>query len=95
VVQMYLDDAPLQLGGLRQALGTGAGADLSRIAHAMKSASFNVGAKRIGDLCRELEKQGKSSELAAAAETVAAIENLYQRVRPRLVAEISKAGQAA
>jgi PAS domain S-box-containing protein len=95
VVQMYLDDAPLQLGGLRQALGTGAGAELSRIAHAMKSASFNVGAKRIGDLCRELEKQGKAGELSAAADSVAAIESLYQKIRPRLVAEISKTGQAA
>jgi PAS domain S-box-containing protein len=95
VVQMYLDEAPLQLGGLRQALSTASGKDLSRIAHALKSASFNVGAKRIGDICRDLEKQGKAGELAAAAESVAAIEHLYQRVRPRLVAEISKAGQTA
>ncbi len=95
VVQMYLDEAPLQLGGLRQALGTAAGKDLSRIAHALKSASFNVGAKRIGDLCRELERQGKAGEFEAAAESVAAIESLYKKIRPRLVAEISKAGQVA
>jgi PAS domain S-box-containing protein len=95
VVQMYLDEAPLQLGGLRQALSTGVGADLSRIAHALKSASFNVGAKRIGDLCRELERQGKAADLASAAESVAAIENLYKKIRPRLLSEISKTGQAA
>jgi PAS domain S-box-containing protein len=95
IVQMYLDEAPLQLGGMRQALATRAGKELSRIAHAMKSASFNVGAKQIAELCRDLERQGNNAELEAAANTVAAIEQQYKKCRLLLAAEITKTGHTA
>jgi two-component system, sensor histidine kinase and response regulator len=92
VVQMFLDEAPLQLGGLRQALNTGAGKDMARIAHALKSASFNVGAKQLGELCRDLERQGPAGELTTAADSVSAIERQYKKLKPLLVAEIAKTG---
>jgi two-component system, sensor histidine kinase and response regulator len=94
VVQMYLEEAPLQLGGLRHALGTCCGKDLARIAHALKSSSFNVGAKQLGEWCRDLERQGNEADFAQAAVSVNAIERLYKKLGPMLAAEVAKAEHA-
>ncbi len=88
VIQMYLDEVPQHMGEMRAALAQRDGAALGRSAHALKSASFNVGAKGVGELCRRLEKQGKSGELSDAEELVAAIVALLERVQPALRAEM-------
>jgi HPt (histidine-containing phosphotransfer) domain-containing protein len=51
----------------------------------MKSASANVGALRLADLCRELEAGSRSGDGPFDAR-VAAIEAEYQRVREQLEA---------
>jgi PAS domain S-box-containing protein len=91
VIQMFLDEAPGYVGALRQALGAADAAQLGRVAHAMKSASFNVGAHALGELCRRLERQGKSGDIAGAADVVAAIEALLGNLKPLLRAEMRKA----
>jgi two-component system, sensor histidine kinase and response regulator len=95
VVRMYLDEAPLQLGGLRQALTLSSGKDLARIAHALKSSSFNVGAKQLGELCRDLERQGHEAQFTEAAVSVGAIERQYKKLTAMLAAEIEKTGHVA
>ncbi|OGB08267.1 MAG: hypothetical protein A3E25_02055 [Burkholderiales bacterium RIFCSPHIGHO2_12_FULL_69_20] len=88
VIQMYLDEVPVQLAGLQQALARGDGVELGRVAHAMKSASLNVGAKSLGELCRRLERQGKDGDLAGAGDLVAAVEAMLEGVKPLLRAEM-------
>ncbi len=88
VIQMYLDEVPQHLADLRAAWSRRDGAALGRSAHALKSASFNVGAKGVGELCKRLEKQGKSGALSDAEELVAAITALLDRVQPALRAEM-------
>ena len=88
VIQMYLDEAPGHVAGLQAALAAKDGAALARNAHALKSASFNVGAKGIGELCRKIEKQGKAGDLADAEDMVAAVVALLDRVQPALKAEM-------
>jgi HPt (histidine-containing phosphotransfer) domain-containing protein len=58
------------------------------VAHALKSASFNVGAKSLGELCRKLEQRAKAGDLSAAGDLVAAIEAMMERVQPALRAEM-------
>jgi two-component system, sensor histidine kinase and response regulator len=88
VIQMYLDEVPQHVAALERALASGDGPGLGRAAHALKSASFNVGAKGIGELCRRLEKQGKAGDLADAQELVAAVVAMLDRVQPALKAEM-------
>ena len=88
VLQMYLDEAPQHLSGLRSALGSGNAMEMGNVAHALKSASFNVGAKSLGELCRKLEQRGKAGDLSAAGDLVAAIEAMMERVQPALRAEM-------
>jgi PAS domain S-box-containing protein len=88
VVQMYLDEAPAQITALRVALQAGKGTELGRVAHALKSASFNVGAKPLAEICKELERLGKAQDTVGATPLVTAIEKLYDKLKPLLVAEM-------
>ncbi len=95
VIQMYLEEAPGQLERLQAALERSDGAELARVAHALKSASYNVGATRLGETCRDLERLGKAGDLVAAPKLVSAISGLYQRVDPLLRAEMARAPEGA
>ncbi len=88
VIGIYIDEAPAHLTNLRQALARGDGAELARIAHAMKSASHNVGASQLGEVCRQLEAIGRSADLGRARELVADVEAQTRAVLPLLNAEI-------
>jgi len=61
--------------------------DLGRTAHALKSASLNVGARALCDLCNRLERQAKAGESAGSAELVAGIAAVTDRVCNALRAE--------
>jgi len=91
VIQMFLDEAPEHLAALRQAQAGGDCVELARVAHAMKSSSFNVGAKSLGELCKRLERQGKDGDAAGAGDLVAAIEITLEDVKPLLRAEMKVA----
>jgi two-component system, sensor histidine kinase and response regulator len=84
VIQMFLDEAPPHLARLQQHLADGAASELGVVAHALKSASFNVGAMALGELCRRLERLGKAGDLAGAVDLVLAIEQQWARVQPAL-----------
>jgi PAS domain S-box-containing protein len=90
LIGMYLEEAPLHLTALREAAKAKNGPELTRIAHAFKSASQNVGARHLGDLCRQLERQSKSGEIAEAAAQVRAIEEHYESIQPLLLAEMGE-----
>jgi PAS domain S-box-containing protein len=90
VIELYLQEAPGYLRTLRNALEGGRLADLGRSAHAVKSASLNIGARALSDLCGRLERQAKSGESAGTAELVAGIGVLMERVRNALAAELAR-----
>ena len=92
VIGMYLAEAPQHLAQMHAALHAQDGAELGRIAHAFKSASQNVGGLQLGELCRQLEREGKAGALPEAAPLVRAIDWHFQKIRPVLLAEM---GQAA
>jgi len=90
VIQMYLDEAPTHRARLRAALEASDLAEAARVAHALKSASFNVGAKALGEMCRRVERQCKDQQAQGLAELVAAIESMLDRVGPALRAEMKQ-----
>ena len=63
IVQIYITDAPKQLGGIYQALGTLDRKVIERHAHSLKSASANVGAERARWAASALEDQAPSAEI--------------------------------
>ncbi len=91
VIQMYLDESDSHVDALLAAMATGDTATLARTAHALKSASFNVGAKSLGELCQRLERQAKSGDGGGLGDLVAATVAMMERVRPLLRAEMGVA----
>jgi HPt (histidine-containing phosphotransfer) domain-containing protein len=60
LVETYLDDGAAQLGAIETAVLADDPAALVRPAHTLKSASYTVGAMRLGDLARALEQHGRA-----------------------------------
>ena len=88
VIGIFFDETPRHLEGLRNAVSAKDASELARVAHAFKSASGNVGAAGVVRLCRELERIGRSGELADAPPLLLEIEQQVEAVRPLLKAEM-------
>ena len=84
VLQMYLDELPQHVSALQKAHQDADALGLGRAAHALKSASFNIGAKPVAELCKRLEQLSKNGTPAAAEDLVAALLALLERLQPVL-----------
>jgi CheY-like chemotaxis protein/HPt (histidine-containing phosphotransfer) domain-containing protein len=80
LIGIYLGDAPGRLNAIRVAANNGDGAGVARAAHALKSASSNVGALGLAALCRRLEAAGREGTLAEDAALVGEVEAEYSAV---------------
>ncbi len=87
VIGIYIEEAPGHLANLRQGLARNDTTEIARVAHAMKSASQNVGASQLGEACRQLEHASRDEDLHTAAALVATIEAHYLGVLPLLRAQ--------
>jgi HPt (histidine-containing phosphotransfer) domain-containing protein len=65
-VATFLEDAPIQLAALRNALDAGDAETARRAAHTLKSNSATFGAARFAETCRALEEMAKAGALAEA-----------------------------
>jgi HPt (histidine-containing phosphotransfer) domain-containing protein len=86
LIQTYLDDAVVQLEGMRAAADTDSPEDLVRPAHSLKGNSANVGAEHLAELCRQLEADARAGSVERATERVAAAGAEFERVRAELAA---------
>jgi signal transduction histidine kinase/CheY-like chemotaxis protein/HPt (histidine-containing phosphotransfer) domain-containing protein len=85
VVALFVNDAPIRMDDIRQALrGSDSGA-LSRAAHALKGAASNVGATALTDACFALEQSCHQGHWPSdAAQQVAQLADLAQQTRQAL-----------
>jgi HPt (histidine-containing phosphotransfer) domain-containing protein len=81
---MFLDDAALQLEGLREAIAEADAKKVRGISHALKGSSGNMGATRVSEVCAELEVAGESGDLAAAPGLLERLEEELSLARPAL-----------
>ncbi|MEA2518640.1 MAG: two-component system, sensor histidine kinase and response regulator [Chloroflexota bacterium] len=87
LVDTYLGDGVSQLATMRDAAAGGDLDALTRAAHSLKSGSMNVGAIRLGELCRSLEEAGRSGTVDEPARLVAVIAAAFDDAATALVAE--------
>jgi HPt (histidine-containing phosphotransfer) domain-containing protein len=86
LIDTYLDDAQTQLRGLEAAVAGGDVGELVRPAHSLKSGSMNVGALRLGALCRTLEETARTATDAPdAADRVVEIADALAATRAALL----------
>jgi len=67
VIAIYLKSAPQLVHAMHDAEQAGDALELGKAAHSLKSSSLNVGATRLGTLCREIEAAAKADPVAAPA----------------------------
>jgi HPt (histidine-containing phosphotransfer) domain-containing protein len=97
VIDLYLESAPQLLARIRASLAEQDAHSLTDAAHSFKSSSANVGAAGLAALCKDLEAQGRSGDLTAAAQAVAGIAVEFERVEQalRILATGPSQGSAA
>lgn len=81
LVGTFLEEAPLMLKELRDGQAGGLADLFRRAAHSLKSNSNTFGAIRLGEMARDLELGGLTSDIAP----IEAVEAEYQRVAKTLV----------
>jgi two-component system, sensor histidine kinase and response regulator len=90
IVDLFVEDVPIQLAAIRRAVKRGEAQEVEEKAHMLKGGSGYMGAARMAQMCARLEEIGASGELSRAPESLDAIEMEFGRVRPALTAAIAK-----
>ncbi|MGH7875570.1 MAG: Hpt domain-containing protein [Candidatus Binatia bacterium] len=86
LIDVYLDDAPLRLAQLRQALDGGDAETVSREAHTLKSSSANVGAMTLSALAQQVELAGRNGRTDSVAVEVGRMSAIFAQVKITLEA---------
>jgi HPt (histidine-containing phosphotransfer) domain-containing protein len=84
LLELFLEGVPKKLGEMKVA-GNDA-PKVASVAHALKSMSMHLGAKRMTALCEQLEQAGRNGNVAASLGLVQDLEVAYARTRVRLLA---------
>lgn len=90
VIQLYLDDAPVLLQRLTEAVANGDSEALWQTAHRLKSSSANLGATPLTTLCRELEARSREHRLHDVEKLLAKVHAQYRQVQNALHSELEK-----
>jgi signal transduction histidine kinase/DNA-binding response OmpR family regulator len=90
VIAAYVDDTPQHLCTLRQAIAGSDTGCVRKVAHSLKSASANVGAQKLAQLCKEMEHLGRADTTEGAVVILTDMEQEFQAVRHSLAAILEK-----
>jgi len=88
VLYIYLNNAPLLLNTMRDAVAHSDALALQRAAHSLKSSSANVGALQLAAFSKEMEALGKAQSMAQAIPLLATMEAEYAVVEEALQREL-------
>lgn len=89
VLDMFMRQAPDDIDLIRNALDAGDFSTLWKAAHKLKGTCLNIGALRLANVCRDIEKKGRNLETsglyglcmqldAGYRDTIAELKNLFQ-----------------
>ena len=89
VLTLYLGESSDLMSQLAKAAKAGDTEAMSRTAHSLKSASGNVGAKKLAALCREVEKFDPAQATHGAVNIVSAVQMEHEAVCAILSEEVT------
>jgi HPt (histidine-containing phosphotransfer) domain-containing protein len=84
LIQLFLEEAPQLIQAMRGALQQGDMQVLARNAHSMKGAASNFLAYGTSSAALQLEKDANDGDLESARASLAALENVVERLLPEL-----------
>jgi HPt (histidine-containing phosphotransfer) domain-containing protein len=80
VLKLFLEEVPARIARLRNAWTAGNIQEVHRAAHSLKGSAGNIGARRLYDVCRQLDERGKAGDLAGVAPLVDALDVEFGKV---------------
>lgn len=86
ITGIFLEEYPVLLEQIRQAVRDQNGDRLQRSAHSLKGSVANFGAAEVVSAAYRVERLGRSGQLSEAREAVADLETELQRLEPALKA---------
>lgn len=84
VLAVYLEDTPMVLDSLRQALEAGATESAAKAAHTLKGSSANVAAERLRSQAYALEQKARAGDLAEARRLFTGLQSEFQALQNML-----------
>ena len=88
LVDLFLESAPQRIAQIRQSINDGP--MLAFHAHALKSMSLNLGAKRLVDLSQKLEDLGRTRNVHAAPNLLQELETTFAQTKAQLLTLYSR-----
>jgi CheY-like chemotaxis protein/HPt (histidine-containing phosphotransfer) domain-containing protein len=88
IITYYVNESPSTFASLREALRANNPEAMRELAHSLKSASANVGAKTMADLCKEMELAGRTGTTRGGPELLARMEREFEIASKALTAEL-------
>jgi HPt (histidine-containing phosphotransfer) domain-containing protein len=73
VLNLFLVEVPPRMDRLRNAWVAGNIEEVHRVAHSLKGSAGTIGARRLYEVCRQLDTRGKSGDLSGSAALVDAL----------------------
>jgi two-component system sensor histidine kinase/response regulator len=84
LIQLFLEEAPLLIATMREALQKADMPTLGRTAHSMKGAASNFLAYGVANAALNLEKETKNGDIESSKASLAALESALERLLPEL-----------
>ncbi|MEZ5977236.1 MAG: Hpt domain-containing protein [Planctomycetota bacterium] len=88
LIGMFLEETPVRLRGIHEAIDRDDLVEVERIAHALKSSSGNLGALLLASMCREIEASCREGQVDDVKSLVERSRTEFERVRAALSAEL-------
>jgi CheY-like chemotaxis protein len=89
IVGLFIEDVPLRLDELRQAVERGEAQKVEETAHMLKGGSGYMGAVQMAQICAGIQGLGASGELSHAPQLLDDLEAEFKRIRPALEAAVT------
>ena len=84
LIQVYLQDSPERVEGIRAAAAAREVKPMIELAHTLKSTSANLGASQLTEICRQIEESAKADEVKEAVAAAAPLGGAYERASKAL-----------
>jgi HPt (histidine-containing phosphotransfer) domain-containing protein len=88
LADLFLGDARSGIEALEEAVNKGDAPTVREVSHMLKGSSGNMGARRMAELCAQLEEAGASGDLSRSSELVEQLAEEFGRVDRALRAEV-------
>lgn len=84
LLRTYRDQVTQQIHELRTAIDMQDHATTRIVAHTLKSASFSVGARHIGELCTQLERHATNQQSSGNTQLIVELETCLANLLPEI-----------